>query len=129
MNQTAQVSLQSIWSLLSDLSIESKKWLIGRLNEDIEKNTNSSLIHESVEEKLAKLDFPKLPKDFKVSQEVLDNVLGPLPDGLDCDKLTDEMWEEYSKSDIIITRDKDGFSECGINVMNVKEFIDACMQS
>lgn len=97
MNQTAQVSLQSIWSLLSDLSIESKKWLIGRLNEDIEKNTNSSLIHESVEEKLARLDFPKLPKDFKVSQEVLDNVLGPLPDGLDCDKLTDEMWEEFAK--------------------------------
>ena len=33
-----------------------------------------------------------------------------------------------SKSDVIITRDKDGFSECDINVMNVKEFIDACMQ-
>ena len=94
MNQTAQVSLQSIWSLLSDLSIESKKWLIGRLNEDIEKNTNSTPIHESMEKKL---DFPKLPKDFKVSQEVLDNVLGPLPDGLDCDKLTDEMWEEFAK--------------------------------
>ena len=44
-----------------------------------------------------KLVFPKIEKEFKVSQEVLDMVCGTLPEDFDFDKEKEIMWEEMAQ--------------------------------
>lgn len=41
-----------------------------------------------------KLKFPKIPKNLQISQEVLDMVVGKLPDDFDYDKEIDNMYME-----------------------------------
>lgn len=43
------------------------------------------------------LVFPRIPKDFKPSEETLKLSAGPLPEGVDVEKLLDEMWEDRCK--------------------------------
>jgi len=58
----------------------------------------SSEKEENVEEMSRKeLEFPKIGKDFKVSQEVLDLVCGTLPEDFDFDKEIEMMWEEMAQ--------------------------------
>ena len=49
------------------------------------------------EDTMKKLVFPKIGKDFKVSQEVLDMVCGSLPEDFDLDKEKEVMWEEMAQ--------------------------------
>ena len=44
-----------------------------------------------------KLVFPKIEKEFEVSQEVLDMVCGTLPEDFDFDKEMEIMWEEMAQ--------------------------------
>ena len=46
---------------------------------------------------MKKMVFPKIGKDFKVSQEVLDVVCGSLPEDFDLDKEKEVMWEEMAQ--------------------------------
>lgn len=57
----------------------------------------SSFQHEEKKPKRKELVFPKVPKDLKPSQEVLDMVVGKLPADFDYDKTIDEMWEEFAR--------------------------------
>lgn len=41
-----------------------------------------------------KLSFPYIPANRKVSKEVLDMVVGTLPDDFDVEKEMDKMWKE-----------------------------------
>ncbi len=43
------------------------------------------------------LEFPHLPSDFHISQKVRDGAIGELPNGVDFNKETDKMWEEWAK--------------------------------
>ena len=40
------------------------------------------------------LKFPHIPKDFKISKEVLNMTVGKLPDDFDYEKERDKMWKE-----------------------------------
>ena len=44
-----------------------------------------------------KLEFPHLPKDFKITDKTRKGTIGPLPEDVDFDKETARMWEELSK--------------------------------
>lgn len=78
--------MNSMLGILATLSNSNKKWLADRLYEQI----------EAKPEKKA-LAFPKLPKDFAVSEEIRQNSIGPLPDGIDFEKETEKMWEELAQ--------------------------------
>lgn len=43
------------------------------------------------------LAFPKLPKDYKVSEETLRLTAGKISDNIDLDKELDQMWEGWAK--------------------------------
>ena len=86
-------SMNNMWNYLQGLSLtaSNQRWLAERLLESSEKE-------ENVEEMSRKeLEFPKIGKDFKVSQEVLDLVCGTLPEDFDFDKEIEMMWEEMAQ--------------------------------
>ena len=87
------LSLNNLWNYLQGLSLtaSNQRWLAARLLENSEK--------EMVDDALAKkkLVFPKIGKDFKVSQEILDMVCGTLPDDFDLEKEKAAMWEEMAQ--------------------------------
>lgn len=78
--------MNSMLGILATLSNSNKKWLADRLYEQIEKKPASKM-----------LVFPKLPKDFTVSEEIKQNAIGPLPDGVDFERETEKMWEEMAR--------------------------------
>ncbi len=85
--------MNNLWNYLQGLSLtaSNQRWLAERLLESSEKE-------ENVEEMSRKeLEFPKIGKDFKVSQEVLDLVCGTLPEDFDFDKEIEMMWEEMAQ--------------------------------
>ncbi len=87
------ISMNNLWNYLQGLSLtaSNQRWLAERLLESSEKE-------ENVEEMSRKeLEFPKIGKDFKVSQEVLDLVCGTLPEDFDFDKEIEMMWEEMAQ--------------------------------
>ncbi len=43
------------------------------------------------------LKFPKIPKDFKAPQDVLDMAIGKLPDDFDYDKEVEAMYMERAR--------------------------------
>ncbi|MBQ9818253.1 MAG: hypothetical protein IJM59_12430 [Proteobacteria bacterium] len=96
MNQMLQISMDSLLEFLSKLTVENKKRIADHLYEEIHNHEieASNLLPDDCHKQLR---FPKIPKDYLPSQETLDRVLGPLPNGLDCDQLTDEMWQEFAK--------------------------------
>lgn len=87
MNKT--LTLNDIFLMLSTLSDSDQLWLSDKLRSNVKKETNA--------EKLAKLKFPHIPKNRKISAETMSMVIGPMPEGFDFDKATDEMWEEFAK--------------------------------
>ena len=87
------ISMNNLWNYLQGLSLtaSNQRWLAERLLESSEKE-------ENVEEMSRKeLEFPKIGKDFKVSQEVLDLVCGTLPEDFDFDKEIEMMREEMAQ--------------------------------
>ena len=84
MDQSVIIPMDSILALLNGLSNERKKWLADKLYEDIKLSKKNR-------------DYPKIPKDYRVSPETLAMTAGPLPKGVDLDKLMDDMWEDFAK--------------------------------
>jgi len=81
------VSMNNLWNYLQGLSLSAsnQRWLAERLLESSEREG-------AVEETPKKaLTFPKIGKNFKVSQEVLDMVCGTLPEDFDLDKEMEMM--------------------------------------
>ena len=83
------VSLNHLWSYLQGLSLSAsnQRWLATHLMEAA----------ESGEKMKKELIFPKIPKDYKPSAEVLAMTCGQLPNDFDLDKELDEMWEERAR--------------------------------
>lgn len=44
-----------------------------------------------------KLIFPKIPKDYKPSPEILAMTLGPLSKDVDLEKELEQKWEDWGK--------------------------------
>lgn len=86
------VSMNNLWNYLQGLSLtaNNQRWLAERLLESSEKES-------SIDGMPKKLVFPKIEKDFKVSQEVLDMVCGSLPEDFDLNKEMEVMWEEMAQ--------------------------------
>ena len=82
--------MTNLWNYLQGLSLTSheQKWLGDRLIEASK---------EQLPSKRRVLVFPRIPKDFKVSDEVLSMSCGPLPDEFSVEKELDNMWEEWAR--------------------------------
>ena len=87
------LSMNNLWNYLQGLSLtaSNQRWLAERLLESSEKGSSTK------EDTMKKMVFPKIGKDFKVSQEVLDMVCGSLPEDFDLDKEKEVMWEEMAQ--------------------------------
>ena len=87
------LSMNNLWNYLQGLSLtaSNQRWLAERLLESSEKESPTE------EEPMKNLVFPKIGKDFKVSQEVLDMVCGSLPEDFDLDAEKEIMWEEMAQ--------------------------------
>lgn len=87
------LSMNNLWNYLQGLSLtaSNQRWLAERLLESSE----SKKVDAEISNK--ELVFPKIEKDFEVSQEVLDMVCGLLPDDFDFDKEKEIMWEEMAQ--------------------------------
>ena len=87
------LSMNNLWNYLQGLSLSAsnQRWLAERLLESSEKGSATK------EDTMKKLVFPKIGKDFKVSQEVLDMVCSSLPEDFDLDKEKEVMWEEMAQ--------------------------------
>lgn len=85
------VSLNHLWSYLQGLSLtaSNQRWLASHLIEAAESSE-----HRSKKEDLV---FPKIPKDYKPSAEVMAMTLGSLPKGVDLDKELEERWKESAR--------------------------------
>lgn len=83
------LTVNDIYSLLSSLDKDNKKWLADRLLDDVSKETET--------EKSSHLAYPKIPKDFEVSDSIKNLVIKSLPDSFDFEAETDKMWEEMAK--------------------------------
>ena len=84
------ISLNHLWSCLQGLSLtaNNQRWLGERL---IEAADNVEKKHK------AELVFPKIPKDYKPSAEVMAMTLGKLPEGVDLEKELENRWQEWTK--------------------------------
>lgn len=84
------ISMNNLWNYLQGLSLSAsnQRWLAERL---LENSTKESAVVGMQKKKLV---FPKIEKEFEVSQEVLDMVCGTLPEDFDFDKEMEIMWEE-----------------------------------
>lgn len=84
------ISLNHLWSYLQGLSLtaSNQRWLGERL---IEAADNVEKKHK------AELVFPKIPKDYKPSAEVMAMTLGKLPEGVDLEKELENRWQEWTK--------------------------------
>ena len=92
MNVTATYGnnrISHLWNYLQGLPMTSgeQRWLADRLLAASEENKESS----------SSLTFPRLPKNFKPSSEVLAFSCGPLPEGFDVDKEIEKMWEDLAQ--------------------------------
>ena len=92
-NKMNALSMNNLWNYLQGLSLtaSNQRWLAERLLESSEKESPTE------EEPMKNLVFPKIGKDFKVSQEVLDMVCGSLPEDFDLDAEKEIMWEEMAQ--------------------------------
>lgn len=43
------------------------------------------------------VDYPKIPQNMEISQEIMDLAIGKLPDNVDWDYEIQEMWEEMAR--------------------------------
>lgn len=78
------LSLNEIYSMLSSLSYEKRKWLADKLITDL----------SAEQKKPAPIVYPRIPKDRPISSEVKDMVIGTLPEGFDVNREWEKMWED-----------------------------------
>jgi hypothetical protein len=85
------VSMNNLWSYLQGLSLtaSNQRWLANHLIESAE--------IEEKKNKKSEVVFPKIPKDYKPSPEVMAMTCGTLPKGFDVDKEIELMWEEWAQ--------------------------------
>ena len=83
------LSISEIYTMLSHLDRYNKQWLADRLMADVNEETLSH--------KEANVSYPKIPKDFEISDSVRGMVMGHLPEGFDFEAETDKMWEGLAK--------------------------------
>lgn len=83
------LSISEIYTMLSHLDRYNKQWLADRLMADVNED---ALPHKKEE-----LVYPRISKDFEISDSVKGMVMGHLPEGVDFDAETDKMWEELAK--------------------------------
>ena len=83
------LSISEIYTMLSRLDRYNKQWLADRLMADVNE--------EALPHKKEELVYPRIPKDFEISDSVRGMVMGHLPEGIDFDAETDKMWEELAK--------------------------------
>lgn len=86
-NDMNVASMNNLWTYLQglSLSVDNRHWLAERLLNPDEADTNQSMA------------FPKIPKNYKVSNEVLDMTCGQLPKDFDLESELEMMWEEFAK--------------------------------
>jgi len=86
------VSMNDLWNYLQGLSLTASNqrgWLKGCWKARRKRS--------SIDSMPKKLIFPKIEKDFKVSQEVFDMVCGTLPEDFGLHKEMEIMWEEMAQ--------------------------------
>ena len=86
----ASAAMSNLWAYLQglSLSLEDRHWLADKLLEKKEKKAKKAK---------KELVFPHIDADFKISPELQEMVLGPVPEGFDIDKELEQMWEERAK--------------------------------
>lgn len=86
----ASAAMGNLWNYLQGLALsyDDRHWLADKLLENNKKKTRKSS---------KKLVFPHIGDNMEPSAELLDKVLGPVPDGFDIDKELSLMWEERAK--------------------------------
>ena len=86
----ASAAMSNLWAYLQglSLSLEDRHWLADKLLEKKEKKAKKAK---------KELVFPHIDADFKMSPELQEMVLGPVPEGFDIDKELEQMWEERAK--------------------------------
>jgi len=85
------ISMNNLWNYLQGLSLSAsnRQWLAERLMDP-----NKEVVDEEVGSKLV---FPKIPKDYQLSDEVLSMACEPFPADFNVDLELQEMWEERAK--------------------------------
>lgn len=86
------ISMNNLWNYLQGLSLSAsnRRWLAERL-------LNPSEVVDGVKQLSQELVFPRIPKDYQASEEVLDMTCGPFPEGFNVDLELETMWEERAK--------------------------------
>ena len=82
-----------------DIYTTASTWPRERLEALVEglKNTLKSMKVVREESTKKALQFPRIPKDLKMSQAVKDMVFWDFPKDIDIDKELENMWEERAK--------------------------------
>lgn len=82
------ISLNGLFDYIQSLSLSSQnmRWLGNKLIEMAEQK-----------DKEKKIIYPHISQDWKVSKEVLNMAIGPLPKDIDWETETDKMWEEMAQ--------------------------------
>ena len=85
------ISMNNLWNYLQGLSLSAsnRQWLAERLM-----NPTKDAADGEVGSKLV---FPKIPKDYQLSDEVLSMACEPFPSDFNVDLELQEMWEERAK--------------------------------
>ncbi len=92
-NDMNAVSMNNLWNYLQGLSMSAsnRRWLAERLMNP------SEVVNDEVEQISKELVFPKIPKDYQASDEVLNMACGPFPEGFNVDLELEKMWEERAR--------------------------------
>lgn len=87
------ISMNNLWNYLQGLSMSAsnRRWLAERLMNPSEE------VKDWMEQTSQELVFPKIPKDYQVSEEVLDMTCGPFPADFNVDLELETMWEERAR--------------------------------
>ena len=85
------MSLNNLWNYLQGLSLSAnnQRWLASHLIEAANSMEDSGKNKELV--------FPKVPKGYKPSEEVMAMTLGALPKDIDLEKELSDRWQEWVK--------------------------------
>ena len=86
----ASAAMGNLWNYLQGLALsyDDRQWLADKL---------LAVKEEKTKKPKKKLVFPRIGDNMEPSAELLDKVLGPVPDSFDIDKELSLMWEERAK--------------------------------
>ena len=87
------VSMNNLWNYLQGLSMSAsnRRWLAERLMNP------SEMVKDKEGQVSQELVFPKIPKDYQASEEVLNMTCGPFPEDFNVDLELETMWEERAR--------------------------------